>query len=498
MTTEQNNFDDVISMLDSMPVYPVVRLPLSDDSDSLPLTGDTKIDNAFKWIQDHDLQGSFTLSPSLPQFVRRMKKHLKSEYITSEDLSRYPVVVPDTSFIPGAAIRKRVADDLWNDLAMPSELSIALSPRGWQHFGVLAERMMFAGHEGVLHRRDLNVTDGDKATTFWDESVLFMFVACSMLLREVDDNFEKTRKQSKSSQCLGDFIRQNSESIRKQMGGIRPSVCEQLENLLYLFVNGGSVSWHSGMSHQAKEAFLSVTAWDLYLMCKRLPSDMVLYKSFARNSKHTDNKDLRYMQEEHHQDILDRINEVRGERTGLKKYQNLITSAVLKASEEFGDPEHISTAEVLCDALGSGLMLSETVPLEAFGNMMEHLDRIADKLTPVEVMSVLYIAAHPTYVFRTCTPQKAVEVISFGLESDCAVQFVQALVKVLMDYDSVLPTFGNWKTAVRDGGDVFSLNINMMVPIMSKIPSSNERVITREHVIFRSKYNPLKMTQVLG
>lgn len=496
MTTEQNNFDDVISMLDSMSVYPVVRLPLSDDSDSFISTGDTKVDNAFKWIQDNSLQGSFTLSPSLPQFVRRMKKHLKSEYITSEDLSRYPVVVPDTSFIPGAAIRKRVADDLWNDLAMPSELSIALSPRGWQHFGVLAERMMLAGHKGVLHRRDLNVKDG--ATTFWDESVLFVFVACSMLLREVDDNLEKVRKQGENSQRLGDFIRQNSESIRKQMGGIRPSVCEQLENLLYLFVNGGSVSWHSGMSHQAKEAFLSVTAWDLYLMCKRLPSDMVLYKSFARNSKHTDNKDLRYMQEEHHQDILDRINEVRGERTGLKKYQNLITSAVLKASGEFGDPGHISTAEVLCDALGSGLMLSETVPLEAFGRMMEHLDRIADKLTPVEVMSVLYIAAHPTYVFRTCTPQKAVEVISFGLESDCAVQFVQALVKVLMDYDSVLPTFGNWKTAVRDGGDVFSLNINMMVPIMSKIPNSNERVITREHVIFRSKYNPLKMTQVLG
>lgn len=67
-----------------------------------------------------------------------------------------------------------------------------------------------------------------------------------------------------------------------------------------------------------------------------------------------------------------------------------------------------------------------------------------------------------------------------------------------MDYDSVLPTFGNWKTAVRDGGDIFSLNINMMVPIMSKIPNSNERVITREHVIFRSKYNPLKMAQMLG
>ena len=475
MTTEQNNFDDVISMLDSMPVYPVIRLPLSDDSDSLTPTGDTKIDNAFKWIQDNDLQGSFTLSPSLPQFVRKTKKHLKSGDVTSEDLSKHSVVVPDTSFIPGAAIRKRVSDDLWNDLAMPSELSIALSPRGWQHFGVLAERMMLAGREGVLHRRDLNVKDG--ATTFWDASVLFMFVACSMFLREVDDNFEK---------------------VRKQIGGLRPSVCEQLENLLYLFVNGGSVSWHSSMFHQAKEALLSANAWDLYLMCKRLSSDMILYKSFIRNSNHTDDKDLRYMQEEHHQDILDRINEVRGERTGLKKYQNLITSALLKASEEFGDPGHISTAEVLCDALGSGLMVSETVPLEAFGSMMEHLDRISDKLTPVEVMSVLYIAAHPTYVFRTCTPQKAVEVISFGLESDCAVQFVQALVRVLMDYDSVLPTFGNWKTAVRDGGDVFSLNINMMVPIMSKIPSSNERVITREHVIFRSKYNPLKMTQMLG
>jgi hypothetical protein len=496
MTEEQSNFDDVISMLDSMSVYPVVRLPLSDASDSLPLAGETKVGNAFKWIQDNSLQGSFTLSPSLPQFVRRMKKHLKSEDITSEDLSRYPVVVPDTSFIPGAAIRKRVTDDLWNNLAMPSELSIALSPRGWQHFGVLAERMMIAGHEDVLHRRDLKTTD--RATTFWDESVLFVFVACSMLLREVDDDLEKVRKQGENSQCLGDFIRQNSEGIRKQMGGLRSSICEQLENLLYLFVNGGSVSWHSGMSHQAKEAFLSVTAWDLYLMCKRLSSDTILYKSFTRNSSHTDNKDFEYMKEEHHQDILDRINEVRGERTGLKKYQNLITSAVLKASGEFGDPGHISTAEVLCDALGSGLMLSETVPLEAFGRMMEHLDRIADKLTPVEVMSVLYIAAHPTYVFRTCTPQKAVEVISFGLESDCAVQFVQALVNVLMDYDSVLPTFGNWKTAVRDGGDVFSLNINMMVPIMSKIPNSNERVITREHVIFRSKYNPLKMTQVLG
>lgn len=496
MTTEQNNFDDVISTLDSMPVYPVVRLPLSDDSDSLKSTGDSKIDNAFKCIQDNGLQGSFTLSPSLPQFVRRIKKRLKSGDITPEDLNKHSVVVPDTSFIPGAAIRKRVSDDLWNNLAMPSELSIALSPRGWQHFGVLAERMMFAGHTDVLHRRDTSNT-GD-AGTFWDESVLFVFVACSMLLREVDDNFEKTRKQSKSSQCLGDFIRQNSERIRKQMGGLRPSVCEQLENLLHLFVNGGSVSWHSSMSHQAKEALLSVTAWDLYPMCKRLSSDMILYKSFIRNSNHTDDKDLRYMQEEHHQDILDRINEVRGERTGLKKYQNLITSAVLKASEEFGDPGHISTAEVLCDALGSGLMLSETVPLEAFGNMMEHLDRIADKLTPVEVMSLLYVAAHPTYVFRTCTPQKAVEVISFGLESDCAVQFVQALVRVLMDYDSVLPTFGNWKTAVRDGGDVFSLNINMMVPIMSKIPSSNERVITREHVIFRSKYNPLKMSQVFG
>lgn len=496
MTTEQNNFDDVISTLDSMPVYPVVRLPLSDDSDSLKSTGDSKIDNAFKWIQDNGLQGSFTLSPSLPQFVRRIKKRLKSGDITPEDLNKHSVVVPDTSFIPGAAIRKRVSDDLWNNLAMPSELSIALSPRGWQHFGVLAERMMFAGHTDVLHRRDTSNT-GD-AGTFWDESVLFVFVACSMLLREVDDDLEKVRKQGENSQCLGDFIRQNSESIRKQMGGLRPSVCEQLENLLYLFVNGGSVSWHSGMSHQAKEAILSANAWDLYLMCKRLFSDMILYKSFIRNSSYTDDKDLRYMQEEHHQDILDRINEVRGEKAGLKKYQNLITSAVLKASEEFGDPGHISTAEVLCDALGSGLMVSETVPLEAFGSMMEHLDRIADKLTPVEVMSVLYMTAHPTYVFRTCTPQKGVEVISFGLESDCAVQFVQALVRVLMDYDSVLPTFGNWKTAVRDGGDVFSLNINMMVPIMSKIPSSNERVITREHVIFRSKYNPLKMTQVLG
>ena len=496
MTTEQNNFDDVTSMMDSMPVYPVVGLPLSDKSNSLALTGETRIDNAFKWIQDNGLQGLFTLSPSLPQFVRRMKKHLKSGDITSEDLRRHPVVVPDTSFIPGAAIRKRVSDDLWSNLAMPSELSIALSPRGWQHFGVLAERMMLAGHTNVLHRRDVSNTDD--AGAFWDESVLFVFVACSMLLREVDDDLEKVRKQGENSQCLGDFIRQNSEGIRKQMGGLRPSVCEQLENLLYLFVNGGSVSWHSSMSHQAKEALLSATAWDLYLMCKRLSSDTILYKSFIRNSSYTDNKDLRYMQEEHHQDILDRINEVRGERTGLKKYQNLITSAVLKASEEFGDPGHISTAEVLCDALGSGLMVSETVPLEAFGNMMEHLDRIVYKLTPVEVMSLLYVAAHPTYVFRTCTPQKAVEVISFGMESDCAVQFVQALVRVLMDYDSVLPTFGNWKTAVRDGGDVFSLNINMMVPIMSKIPSSNERVITREHVIFRSKYNPLKMAQVLG
>lgn len=496
MVSEQNNLDDVINMLDSMPVYPVVRLPLSDASDPLTSTGDSKIDNAFNWVQDNGLQGSFTLSPSLPQFVRRMKKRLKSCDITSEDLSRYPVVVPDTSFIPGAAIRKRVTDDLWNNLEMPSELSIALSPRGWQHFGVLAERMMLAGHEGVLHRRDLNVTDG--ATTFWDESVLFVFVACSMLLREVDDNLEKIRKQGENIQRLGDFIQQNSESIRKQMGGLRPSVCEQLENLLYLFVNGGTVSWHSSMSHQAKEALLSVTTWNLYLMCKRLSSDTILYKSFTRNSNHTDNKDLEYMKEEHHQDILDRVAEVRGEKTDLKRYQNLITSAVLKASEAFGDPEHISTAEVLCDALGCGLLLSETVPLEAFGSMMEHLERIADKLTPVKVMSVLYIAAHPTYVFRTCTPQKAVEVISFGLESDCAVQFVQALVKVLMDYDSVLPTFGNWKTAVRDGGDVFSLNINMMVPIMSKITISNERVITREHVIFRSKYNPLKMTQILG
>jgi hypothetical protein len=496
MVSEQNNFDEVISILDSMPVYPVVRLPLSDASDPLTSTGDTKIDNAFKWIQDNGMQGLFTLSPSLPQFVRRMKKHLKSGDITPEDLNRHSVVVPDTSFIPGAAIRKRVADDLWNNLAMPSELSIALSPRGWQHFGVLAERMMLAGHEGVLHRRDMSNTDG--AGALWDESVLFVFVACSMLLCEVDDDLEKVRKHGENSQCLGDFIRQNSEKIRKQMGGLRPSACEQLENLLYLFVNGGSVSWHSSMSHQAKQTLLSATAWDLYLMCKRLSSDMILYKSFIRNSSYTDNKDLRYMQEEHHQDILDRINEVRGEKTGLKKYQNLITSAVLKASEEFGDPGHISTAEVLCDALGNGLMLSETVPLEAFGNMMEHMDRIADKLTPVEVMSVLYMTAHPTYVFRTCTPQKAVEVIGFGLESDCAVQFVQALVRVLMDYDSVLPTFGNWKTAVKDGGDVFSLNINMMVPIMSKIPSSNERVITREHVIFRSKYNPLKMTQVLG
>lgn len=237
MTTEQNNFDDVISTLDSMPVYPVVRLPLSDASDPLTSTGDTKIDNAFKWIQDNGLQGSFTLSPSLPQFVRRMKKHLKSGDITSEDLRRHPVIVPDTSFIPGAAIRKRVSDDLWNDLSMPSELSIALSPRGWQHFGVLAERMMFAGHTDVLHRRDTSNT-GD-AGTFWDESVLFVFVACSMLLSEVDDNLEKVRKQGENSQCLGDFIRQNSERIRKQMGGLRPSVCEQLENLLYLFVNGG-------------------------------------------------------------------------------------------------------------------------------------------------------------------------------------------------------------------------------------------------------------------
>lgn len=496
MATENNNFDDVISMLDSMPVYPVVRLSSSNDSNSLPTTGDTKIDNAFKWIQDNGLHGLFTLSPSLPQFVRRMKKRLKSGEVSLKDLSKHSVIVPNTSFIPGAAIRKRVSDDLWNNLAMPSELSIALSPRGWQQFGVLAERMMLAGHTDVLHRRDISSTDDEN--TFWDQSVLFVFVACSMLLREVDENFEKIRKQGKSSQSLGDFIRQNSENIRKQTGGLHPSVCEQLENLLYLFVNGGSVSWHSGMSHQAKEAFLSATAWDLYLMCKRLSSDMVLYKSFIRNSSRNNNRDLRYMQEEHHQDILDLITEVRVEKTDLKRYQNLITSAVLKASGAFGDPSHASTAEVLCDALGSGLLLSETVPLEAFGSMMEHLNRVADRLTPIDVMSVLYVTAHPTYVFRTCTPQKAVEVISFGLESDCAVQFVQALVRVLMDYDSVLPTFGNWKKAVSDGGDVFSLNINMMVPIMSKIANSNERVITREQVIFRSKYNPLKMAQVLG
>lgn len=130
------------------------------------------------------------------------------------------------------------------------------------------------------------------------------------------------------------------------------------------------------------------------------------------------------------------------------------------------------------------------------GNMLKKLrivrgfESIAEEITPVEMLTMVYVLEKPGFAFRSTTSELAIEIFDNAFEKlDNVQEFVVFLTQLVFDYDDVLASYGEWMKSINSGGEDYSMG-----PIIALGMMTSDRKLTLYRYIssaqdgFRKKY----------
>lgn len=130
------------------------------------------------------------------------------------------------------------------------------------------------------------------------------------------------------------------------------------------------------------------------------------------------------------------------------------------------------------------------------GNMLKKLrivkgfEKIAEEITPVEMLTMVYVMEKPGFAFRSTTSELAIEIFDNAFEKlDNVQDFIVFLTQLVFDYDDVLASYGEWMKSINSGGEDYSMG-----PIIALGMMTSDRKLTLYRNIpyaqygFRKKY----------
>lgn len=119
-------------------------------------------------------------------------------------------------------------------------------------------------------------------------------------------------------------------------------------------------------------------------------------------------------------------------------------------------------------------------------SISENLLKVADKVSPVDLLCVLWAMGTRHSAFRSTSLSQSMEIVEAALNGSDAEGFVKTVAELVLEYSGVKASYGEWKSELKIGNMDYSLGVELLMGMMvkgNKISSESEKVID-----FREKY----------
>lgn len=124
------------------------------------------------------------------------------------------------------------------------------------------------------------------------------------------------------------------------------------------------------------------------------------------------------------------------------------------------------------------------------GNMLKKLrivrgfEKIAEEITPIEMLTMVYVMEKPGFAFRSTPSELAIEIFDNAFEKlDNVQEFIVFLTQLVFDYDDVLASYGEWMKSINSGGEDYSMG-----PIIALGMMTSDRKLTLYRNISSAQY----------
>ena len=121
----------------------------------------------------------------------------------------------------------------------------------------------------------------------------------------------------------------------------------------------------------------------------------------------------------------------------------------------------------------------------------QKIDELAETLTPVEILTVLFVLNNPRVAFRSCNHDEALFLVSSAFERLSSPEtFILFLSQLVFDYDGPVASYGEWTKSINGGLDDYTLGPLMSLSfLVSPKASTLPRTISPTLDRFRKTYS---------
>lgn len=306
---------------------------------------------------------------------------------------------------------------------------------------------------------------------YWDENDYYRFVAMNEYLH------------SGKGLTIGEFLKLKKELIDELFSNSSSSYYPHTEQVMGATSPGRIFAYRKIKSDETLDLFNSITFEEAKeIVSKRAYNFKIninynCYPAWAGESSFT-------------KGLTKTLYEIRDDKSlNIDEIRDSILKSMIKSVDTFGTG-NVSYYSMMKDFVSlSGSLFRDRTHIKRKEKFAKSLAEIADKVTPVEILSVLFASVHPRSTFVAAEKSVAFDVLTDAFDkASSRVDFMTFISQLTLDYDNPLPSAADWMASLESGGEDYSVGPLITMSLIAK-EKETSRHFTGQLKEFRETYS---------
>lgn len=297
----------------------------------------------------------------------------------------------------------------------------------------------------------------------WDERSYYRFVAMNEFINTED------------TMTFGEFLSNKKTKIDELFMNSSSTYYDSTIDIMSFTETAGLLSFRE--NSVTEDLILSMT------------SDEVTRLMESQYNDRYDCVDSHFFNDEITEVLSDGVDKLRGSKKTkeLKKARDNLMRALVTSIGVFGTG-NVTYIELVEDLIKYSYIFETTVMKEKKIALSEEICKIADRITPVEIISLLFSVTNNNQSFVMLDGTNTLDLLVklFSL-ADTKEDFVSLISQMVLEYNGQLPRGRDWKENMGLGINDYSLGANLFMDLIVN-SSRGERTIVSDLAWFREKY----------
>lgn len=308
-----------------------------------------------------------------------------------------------------------------------------------------------------------------RSSSYWDENHYYRFVAMNEYLH------------SGKGLTIGEFLKQKKELIDELFSNSSSSYYPHTKKIMMSTSPGAIFAYRNIKSEEVLDLFNSITFEEAKAIISqgiyKMNSNLNFYPTWAGESSFT-------------KGLTKALYDVRDDKSlNIDEIRDSILKSMIKSVDTFGTG-NVSYYSMMKDFVHlSGSLFKSKTHIKRKEKFAKSLAEIADQVTPVEILSVLFASVHPRSTFVAAEKSVAFDVLTDAFDkASNRVDFMTFISQLTLDYDNPLPSANDWKASIESGGEDYSVGPLITMSLIAKEKETG-RYFTNYLKDFRNTYS---------